>query len=216
MSNQAQDPEGNSKDTGDNSESPQFCNRKSEILLSLEDGAFDRRFMSHALDEASVAYAAAEVPVGAVVVSGGSVIGKGHNLRESSVDPTSHAEMIAIKEAAAALGSWRLEGCTLYVTLEPCVMCAGAIILSRIDRLVYGAKDIRHGGDGSLISLMREKHPIHKVEITSGVCEEESANLMREFFYERRKEKDIRRTGGISGEKIDEDRGTDSTELDDR
>lgn len=171
----------------------------------------DKRFMEIALKEAKIAFTKGEVPVGAVVVCEGKVISRAHNSVEECSDATLHAELMAIRYASLYLKRWRLTGCTLYTTLEPCVMCAGAIILSRIDRLVYGAKDLRHGGDGSLISLMREKHPIHKVEITSGICGDESANLMREFFYERRKEKDLRRIDNISGEEVDEDSGKDSS-----
>lgn len=151
----------------------------------------DKKFMEIALKEAKIAFTKEEVPVGAVVIFEGKVISKAHNSVEEQKDATLHAELTAIRGASLYLKRWRLTGCTLFTTLEPCVMCAGAIILSRVDRLVYGAKDLRHGGDGSLISLMREKHPIHKVEITSGICEEESAKLMREFFYERRRKKNL-------------------------
>lgn len=171
----------------------------------------DKKFMEIALKQAKVAFGKGEVPVGAVVVCENKIISMACNGVEERKDATCHAELMAIRRAALFLKRWRLTGCTLYTSLEPCVMCAGAIILSRVDRLVYGAKDLRHGGDGSLISLMREKHPIHKVEITSGVCDEESAKLLREFFYERRKEKDLRRIGDISGEKVDEDCGKDSS-----
>ncbi|GAB5411003.1 MAG: tRNA adenosine(34) deaminase TadA [Chlamydiales bacterium] len=170
----------------------------------------DKKFMEIALKQARLAFEKGEVPVGAVVVYDNKIISMTCNGVEEQKDATCHAELMAIRRAALFLKRWRLTGCTLYTTLEPCVMCAGAIILSRIDRLVYGAKDLRHGGDGSLISLMREKHPIHNVEITSGVYEDESASLMREFFYERRKEKDLRRIDSISGEKVDEDCGKDS------
>lgn len=172
----------------------------------------DKEFMEIALKQAKIAFTRGEVPVGAIIVHEGKVISRAHNSIEEHADATLHAELLAIRRASAHLKRWRLTGCTLYTTLEPCVMCAGAIILSRLDRLVYGAKDLRHGGDGSLISLMREKHPIHKVEITSGVCNDKSASLMREFFYERRKEKNIRRACGVSGEKTDEDCRADSAE----
>jgi len=146
----------------------------------------DKIFMEEALRLAKKAFEKGEVPVGAVVVHEGKIVARAHNSTEEHKDATLHAELLAVRRASFKLGRWRLTGATLYTTLEPCVMCAGALILSRVDRLVYGAPDLRHGGDGSLISLMREKHPIHNIEITSGVCEAESAELMRTFFKERR------------------------------
>ncbi|MDX8431469.1 MAG: tRNA adenosine(34) deaminase TadA [Candidatus Algichlamydia australiensis] len=155
----------------------------------------DKKFMEMALKQAKIAFTKGEVPVGAIVVHQGKVISRAHNGTEEHQDATLHAELMAIRRASAYLKQWRLTGATLYTTLEPCVMCAGALLLSRVDRLVYGAKDFRHGGDGSLISLMRENHPIHTIEIASGVCKEESAQLLRTFFKERRDEK---RDGGTS------------------
>jgi tRNA(adenine34) deaminase len=126
-----------------------------------------------------------EVPVGAVIVKDGEVIATAHNLRENGGGATAHAELLAINEACEVLGSWRLSGCELYVTLEPCPMCAGAIINSRLDRVIFGAKDPRMGALGSLINL--NDYPLgYKVKITEGVLAEESLRLMSDFFKERR------------------------------
>jgi tRNA(adenine34) deaminase len=129
----------------------------------------------------------AEVPVGAVVVGpGGDVLARAHNQRESDTDPTAHAEILAIRAAARALGSWRLEGCTLVVTLEPCPMCAGAVVAARIDRVVYGAADPKAGAAGSLWDIPRDRRLNHRAEVIGGVLAEESAALLREFFARRR------------------------------
>lgn len=145
----------------------------------------DEEFMTMALAEAVMGAAMGEVPVGAVIVKDGEVIAAAHNLRENGGGATAHAEMLAINEACEALGSWRLSGCELYVTLEPCPMCAGAIINSRLDRVIFGAKDPRMGAMGSLINL--NDYPLgYKVRITEGVLAEESLRLMSEFFKEKR------------------------------
>ncbi len=143
--------------------------------------------MRFALSEASLALPGADVPVGAVVVDQtGQVIGRGHNAREVEGDPTAHAEVVAIRAAAAALGSWRLTGCTLVVTLEPCTMCAGALVLARVGLLVYGADDPKAGAVGSVWDVVRDRRLNHRPEVVGGVLADESAALLRAFFQERR------------------------------
>lgn len=146
----------------------------------------DLAFMRLALEQASLAPSAGEVPIGALLVCNGEILAKAHNLREAQQDPTAHAEMIAIREAAARLGSWRLTGCTLYVTLEPCPMCAGAIVQSRIARLVFGAWDPKAGACGSLMDIPAEPRLNHRVRVEGGLLEEESQQLLQEFFRNRR------------------------------
>lgn len=145
--------------------------------------------MALALEQARQAAALGEVPVGAVAVLDEEVIGRGFNRKELSNDPTAHAELIAIKEAAEHQANWRLIGVTLYSTLEPCPMCAGAMIQARLERLVYGAKDIRFGADGSVVDVLSDPRFNHRVTVTSGVLEDEAAGLMRDFFR-RLREKD--------------------------
>jgi tRNA(adenine34) deaminase len=149
-------------------------------------GAPDEYWMGLALAEAAKAAELGEVPVGAVAILDGQVIGAGYNRKESDQDPTAHAEMIALRQAASALNNWRLIGVTLYSTLEPCPMCAGAMIQARLPRLVYGAKDTRFGADGSVISLIREVEFNHRVAVTAGVLETESADLLQSFFRDLR------------------------------
>src|SRR5687768_10851632 len=144
--------------------------------------ADDERWMRLALAQAEQAVVLAEVPVGAVAVYQGEVIGAGHNCKETTNDPTAHAEMTALKEAAAYLHNWRLLGVTLYSTLEPCPMCAGAMIQARLPRLVYGAKDVRFGADGSIVSIFAEPRWNHRVAVTAGVLEGEAAELLQRFF----------------------------------
>lgn len=144
------------------------------------------RWMRLALDEARAAAAEDEVPVGAVVVAGGRVVGSGHNQREQLADPTAHAEMIAITQAAAALGSWRLEGCTLYVTLEPCPMCAGALLQARPERVVYGTPEPVSGAAGSVVDIFRDPRLPTRIPVEGGVMAVEAADLLRAFFAERR------------------------------
>lgn len=150
----------------------------------------DIKYMKMALAEARKAYQRAEVPIGAVVVCNDQVVGRGFNLREQTQDPTSHAEMIALREAAENEASWRLEDCQLYVTLEPCPMCAGAILQSRIKRLVYGASDPKAGAVDSLYQLLNDGRFNHQVEVKKGVMEDESAQLLKDFFRELRQRKD--------------------------
>ena len=148
--------------------------------------ARDEYLMRLALREAERALEHDDVPVGAVVVHAGEVIGAGHNERELREDPTAHAEMIAIREAARALGSWRLLDTVLYVTLEPCAMCAGAIVLGRIPRVVFGTPDPKAGAAGSVLDILAEPRLNHRPEVAGGLLAEESAELLRAFFRTRR------------------------------
>lgn len=162
----------------------------------MPDDAWDE-LMGLALAQARAALLTADVPVGAVVVdSAGVVLGVGCNAREAEHDPTAHAEVRALRAAAAARGFWRLDGCTLVVTLEPCAMCAGAIVLGRVDRLVYGATDPKAGAAGSLWDIPRDSRLNHRAEVVSGVREQECGDLLREFFRARRRP---RRLGGADG-----------------
>lgn len=145
--------------------------------------------MKEALAEAKKAAAAGEVPVGAVIVKDGEIIGRGHNETETAKDPTAHAEMIAIRQAAKNLGGWRLTGCTMYVTTEPCSMCAGAIVWSRISRLFIGTMDSKSGACGSVFNIPQESRLNHFVEIETGLMQEECSSLMKSFFKELRKRK---------------------------
>jgi tRNA(adenine34) deaminase len=147
----------------------------------------DQVWMTEALAEARRAGEMGEVPVGAVVVREGEVIGRGLNRRETDRDPLAHAEILAIREAASRLGSWRLDRCTLYVTLEPCAMCAGALVNSRVERLVYGAADPKAGYCGTLGNLVQDPRLNHRLEVTAGVLESESAALLRGFFASLRR-----------------------------
>ena len=149
----------------------------------------DERYMRDALASARRALAHGDVPVGAAVVKDGVVIARGRNAREKDSDPTAHAEIVAIRRAARRLGSWRLTGCTLYVTLEPCAMCAGAMVLARLPRLVYGATDPKAGFAESLGDLVRHPRLNHRVDVTKGVLAEECGRILVEFFRERRAEK---------------------------
>jgi len=142
--------------------------------------------MNAAIDLAREAAAAGDVPIGAVVVQGGEVIAAAGNRREADLDPTAHAEMIAIRHAASALGGWRLPGTTLYVTLEPCAMCAGAIVLARIPRVVFGATDPKAGAAGSVLDVLGETALNHRPEVTGGVLAEDCGRLLSDFFAARR------------------------------
>ncbi|MGB9590986.1 MAG: tRNA adenosine(34) deaminase TadA [Candidatus Kryptoniota bacterium] len=147
----------------------------------------DIDFMIEALKEAEKALAKGEIPVGAVIVKDDEVIARGHNLRETLQDPTAHAEMIVIKETANRLRRWRLNDCTIYVTLEPCAMCAGAMVLARIKRLVYGASDPKAGAVSSLMTILSDKRLNHQVEVVSGILSEECGEILRKLFSSRRK-----------------------------
>jgi tRNA(adenine34) deaminase len=142
----------------------------------------DERWMRLALGQAAQAAALGEVPVGAVAVHEGRVIGAGFNRKESDQDPTAHAEMIALRQAAKHLDNWRLIGVTLYATLEPCPMCAGAMIQGRLERLVYGAPDVRFGADGMVIDVLGEPRFNHRVAVTRGVLADQAAGLLQQFF----------------------------------
>ena len=148
----------------------------------------DEGGMRVALREASASAEAGEVPVGCVIVHEGVVIARGHNQVESLQDATAHAEILAIGAASNALGSWRLHECTMYVTLEPCAMCAGAIILARLGRLVYGASDPKAGACGSVLDVIHEPRLNHRVETTGGVLAEECGAVLREFFVRKRRQ----------------------------
>lgn len=146
-----------------------------------------------ALAEARAALATQDVPVGAVVIDAdGRVIGRGRNRREADGDPTAHAEVLAIREAAAALGQWRLEGCTLAVTLEPCTMCAGAMVLARLPLLVFGAFDPKAGAAGSVTDVVRDPRLNHAVDVVGGIREDECGEELRAFFRARRKPRGVR------------------------
>jgi tRNA(adenine34) deaminase len=143
--------------------------------------------MRAALDEARDALESGDVPIGAVVLDpDGTVIGRGHNVRERDGDPTGHAEVVAIRAAAGVLGQWRLTGCTLVVTLEPCTMCAGAIVLARLDRLVFAAYDDKAGAVGSLLDVVRDRRLNHRPEVLSGLLADESRSLLDDFFAHQR------------------------------
>lgn len=146
----------------------------------------DERFMRLALEQAAAAAAADEAPVGAVIVVDGRVIATARNEREALRDPTAHAEMIAITQAASALQSWRLENCTLYVTLEPCPMCAGAIVLARIPRVVFGALDPKGGAVRSLYQLLEDARLNHRAEVVGGVLAEPAGQILSDFFRQKR------------------------------
>lgn len=146
-------------------------------------------YMKKALLEAKKAYALGEVPIGAVVVMDGEIIGRGHNLRETMIDSTAHAEILAMREAARILGDWRLAETTLYTTIEPCSMCAGAIVQFRVKTLVYGATDPKAGAVDSLIDLVRDPRFNHQAEVIRGVLEEECADIIRSFFRQVRNKK---------------------------
>ena len=152
----------------------------------------DRDFMAAALDEARAAALAGEVPVGAVVVRAGVVIARAANRTVRDQDPTAHAELLAIRAAASAVGSWRLAGCTLYVTLEPCAMCAGAIVLARLDRVVFGAWDDKAGMAGSVGDLLRHPRLNHRPQVLAGVSADECGALLSAFFASRRDRVDMR------------------------
>lgn len=146
----------------------------------------DAYWMREALAEARLALHTGDVPIGAVVVSDGQIIGRGHNLREANHDPTAHAEVIALRQAAQHLKRWRLDGATLYCTLEPCCMCAGAMVLARLPRLVYAALDPKAGCAGSILDVLRHPQLNHRVDVDLGLLAEESAALLDDFFRQLR------------------------------
>lgn len=148
----------------------------------------DQKYIRVAIEQAKNAEENGDVPIGAVIVCRDQLVGKAYNQREQLKDPTAHAEIIALTQAAAYLQSWRLNACTMYVTLEPCPMCAGALVLARIDRLVYGCDDPKAGACGSLYDIVRDERLNHRLEVTSGILAEECGKLLQEFFQRRRME----------------------------
>ena len=159
----------------------------------------DERFMREALKEAHKAFEAKEVPVGCVIVKDGAVIARGYNQVELLKDATAHAEILAITAAENIVDNWRLKGCTLYCTLEPCVMCAGAMMLSRLDAIVWGAPDIRLGANGSWVDLFSRKHPMHTLTVRSRVLEAWCQEPLKLFFQQRRKENENNRADRENG-----------------
>lgn len=161
--------------------------------MGAADGGYgglmsDKEYMLLALEEAKKAAMAGEIPIGALIVHDNEIIAAAHNLRETIHDATAHAEILVIREACSKLKRWRLSGCTLYVTVEPCSMCSGAIINSRIDRVVYGCPDIKAGGAESIFNILTNNNLNHCAEVVSGVCEAECAEVMKSFFKKRRAE----------------------------
>lgn len=154
----------------------------------MNDNKKDQLYMKMAIEQAQIAEENGDVPIGAVIVYQDQIIGKAYNQRELLQDPTAHAEIIALTQAAAFLESWRLHGCTMYVTLEPCTMCAGALVLSRIDRLVYGCDDPKTGAVKSLYKIVNDERLNHTINVTSGVLAEECTSLLQQFFSRRRTE----------------------------
>ena len=151
----------------------------------------DNHFMREALIEAQKAFDKGEIPIGAVLVRDGNIIARDHNRREEQHDPTAHAEVLVIREAGKTLGGWRLSDSTLYVTIEPCPMCAGALVQARVPRLVYGAPDIKAGAVHSLYTITQDERLNHRLEVTGGILAEECSELMRHFFRSRRKQLNI-------------------------
>jgi tRNA(adenine34) deaminase len=164
-------------------------------FTSLIAGNDDERFMIEALKQAWKAFQTNEVPIGAVLVKAGKVIARGYNQVELLKDATAHAEMLCITSGESALENWRLSETILYSTIEPCSMCSGAILLTRIPVLVWGAPDLRHGANGSWVNLFEKQHPTHTVEIKKGILSEQCAFLMREFFQKRRLENLLKKNG---------------------
>ena len=160
-------------------------------LTSPFDDQQHQRFMNAAIIEAQNAAAEDEVPIGAVIAYQNQIIARAHNQRETLADPTAHAEMIAITQAAAFIGNWRLHGCTIYVTLEPCPMCAGALVLSRLDRLIYGPNDPKAGACQSLYQITEDPRLNHRLEVIAGFMEEPCRLLLQEFFAKKRNQTDL-------------------------
>ncbi len=154
--------------------------------MELTQQEIDERYMRMAIDAALIAEANGDVPIGTVIVHEGRLIAKAYNQREQLQDPTAHAEIIALTQAATALKLWRLHGCTIYVTLEPCPMCAGALVLARLDRLVYGCSDPKTGACGSLYDIARDGRLNHRLEVTAGVLADDCTRMLQDFFRQRR------------------------------
>ena len=154
--------------------------------MSVMTSKLDEKYMQMAIEQAQIAQENGDVPIGAVIVYQNQIIGKAYNQREQLKDPTAHAEIIALTQAAAFLESWRLNDCTMYVTLEPCPMCAGALVLARMDRLVYGCDDPKTGAVKSLYNIVQDQRLNHRLEVTSGVLTAECSELLQNFFQKRR------------------------------
>lgn len=152
-------------------------------------GSMDEKFMKEAIRQARKAYALNETPIGCVIVYEGKIIGRGYNRRNTDKNTLAHAEITAIRKASRKIGDWRLEGCTLYVTLEPCPMCAGAIVQSRMDRVVVGCMNPKAGCAGSVLNVLQTEGFNHQTELTTGVCQEECSGMMKSFFKELRQAK---------------------------
>jgi tRNA(adenine34) deaminase len=157
-----------------------------QVSNSILKPNYDEQYMRIAIAQAQIAEENGDVPIGAVIVHNGQVIAKAYNQREQLQDPTAHAEIIALTQAAAALENWHLHDCTMYVTLEPCCMCAGALVLARIDRLVYGCDDPKTGACGSLYNIVQDERLNHRLKVASGVLADECSQLLQKFFENRR------------------------------
>ena len=168
--------------------------QKTEDLKCADQEAIDQKYMREAIKQAKKAYTLEEVPIGCVIVYDGKIIGRGYNRRTIDKNPLAHAEIQAIRKASRKMGDWRLEDCTLYVTLEPCQMCSGAIVQARIKRVVVGCMNPKAGCAGSILNLLDVKEFNHQVELTTGVREEECSRMMKEFFRELREK---RKTGEV-------------------
>ena len=164
------------------------------------DGTFtreDRKYMKEALKQAEKAIALGEVPIGAVIVENGRIIGRGYNRRNTDHTTLAHAEITAIRKANRKVGDWRLEGCTLYVTLEPCQMCAGALVQSRIDKVVIGASSFKSGCGGTLLNILQNEAFNHQVEVVSGLMQEECTEILQRFFKDLRKRNKMRKKSAV-------------------
>ena len=163
--------------------------RNALMTSTIPQDALDSQFMAEAISMAKEASGAGEIPIGAIIVHDGKIISRAHNRRELDQDPTAHAEVLAIRDAASVLGSWRLIDCTLYVTLEPCPMCAGALVLSRVERVVLGARDPKGGGVRTLFQIADDERLNHRLAVTEGVCQSACSSLLTDFFSEIRRRK---------------------------
>ena len=159
--------------------------------MQMNNLSTDEQYMQKAIDQASIAEENGDVPIGCVIVHENRVIAKAYNQREQLNDPTAHAEIIALTQASEFIGNWRLHGCTIYVTLEPCPMCAGALVLGRLDRLVYGTDDPKTGAVKSLYNIVQDERLNHRLNVTSGVLEDECKKQLQDFFQRRRVEKSL-------------------------
>ena len=158
----------------------------SDLTQSTAQAEIDTRYMRNAIDQAYIAEENGDVPIGAIIVHKNRVIAKAYNQREQLNDPTAHAEIIALTQASAFLGTWRLHGCTVYVTLEPCTMCAGALVLARVDRLVYGCDEPKTGACGSLYNIVQDERLNHRIPTDKGILGDECSKQMSEFFRKKR------------------------------